>query len=133
MSDPERSALIASLTVVLCLITSSAFAQPDIECPPDSIPEGEPVCYEDYVDTYNPGCNGNPPAFQLIECNTTICGTSGVYDFFDGESAIKMRDMDWFTFTAEFEVDLDWWLVAEYPVAIWLFDAGSDKLSHTCR
>ncbi|MBM3318551.1 MAG: hypothetical protein FJY75_11935 [Candidatus Eisenbacteria bacterium] len=66
-----------------------------IECPAGSMPEGEPVCYPNYLDTYNPGCNGVPPLFQVLEpgCgDIVICGTTGVYLF----GTTLYRDTDWF-------------------------------------
>ncbi len=97
----------------------------DIDCPPDSIPEGEPICYTDYYDAYNPGCNVDPPIFQDIECNTTVCGTSGTYEFFDGGMQTTYRDMDWFTFTTDYVGKFKWEVTAEYPLAIWFMEAGS--------
>jgi len=71
-----------------------------IECPPGSIPEGEPECYENYDDQYNSGCGGTPPVFSVLEpsCDPiVICGTTGVFQF-DG---YDYRDTDWY------EINLD--------------------------
>jgi hypothetical protein len=48
-------------------------------CPPNAIAEGEPTCYDGYVDTYNNGCNIAPYNFSNITFGDTICGTSGNY------------------------------------------------------
>ncbi|MFH1336624.1 MAG: hypothetical protein ABII96_08925, partial [Candidatus Zixiibacteriota bacterium] len=64
----------------------------DVICPPEGIQEGEPVCVDEYVDNYNGGCNSNPVVFQTIDCNTTICGTSGTYLY----TGLNYRDTDWF-------------------------------------
>jgi hypothetical protein len=67
-----------------------------LECPPGAMPEGEPDCYDGYVDTYNGGCNVAPfPVFQVLEpaCDPiVICGTTGVYSF----DSLLYRDTDWF-------------------------------------
>lgn len=55
--------------------------------------EGEPDCYDGYVDMYNAGCGSDPESWQLLPTSPvpyTICGTSGNYD--DNYN----RDTDWF-------------------------------------
>jgi len=32
-----------------------------VECPPGALQEGEPICQDGYVDSYNCGCCGGPP------------------------------------------------------------------------
>jgi hypothetical protein len=93
-----------------------------LQCPPNGIPEGEPACYDGYVDNYNGGCNSSPYIWQNINCGDTICGTSGVY------SANGMRDTDWFRVQAG-AGDLTWTVVAEFPVLIFIMDAGSENCS----
>jgi len=90
----------------------------DVVCPAEGIPEGEPICYDGYIDNYNGGCNSDPYVFQDINCNTIICGTSGVYD------ANYNRDTDWFRFQVS-EGTLTWKVVAEFPVLIFII-AESD-------
>jgi hypothetical protein len=67
-----------------------------LECPPDAIIEGEPICYDGYYDTYNGGCNVLPfPVFQILEPTDpafTICGTTGVFPL----DTLLYRDTDWF-------------------------------------
>ena len=63
----------------------------DVIC--EGVPEGEPICYDGYDDVYNGGCNSDPNIFQILPVGvTTLCGTSGVYDFFGA----TYRDTDWF-------------------------------------
>ena len=66
------------------------------ECPPGSMLEGEPECYEGYNDTYNGGCNATPfPVFQILEPtggDILICGTTGVFQF----NTLLCRDTDWY-------------------------------------
>jgi hypothetical protein len=93
----------------------------DVVCPPEGIPEGEPTCYDDYVDNYNGGCNSSPYIWQNINCNTTICGTSGTYLF----TGLQYRDTDWFRVEAG-DGDLTFKAVAEFPLQTILIDAGSE-------
>jgi hypothetical protein len=67
-----------------------------LTCPPDAAPEGEPPLANGYVDTYNGGCDTDPPVFQWIspESGTdqvTFCGTTG---WFTTDGA-EQRDSDW--------------------------------------
>ena len=48
-------------------------------CPPEAIAEGEPNVVDEYVDTYNGGCNSTPNVFGTITCGQTVCGTAGDY------------------------------------------------------
>lgn len=68
-----------------------------IECPPNSMPEGEPPLVENYVDEYNSGCGGVPPVWQQLPGNATgqldFCGRSGTYLYYGS----AYRDTDWFT------------------------------------
>lgn len=63
---------------------------PCFACQPGDTLEGEPPCHDGYIDTYNGGCNSQPPVFQPIACGETICGAGGTFD--DGWT----RDTDWY-------------------------------------
>jgi hypothetical protein len=65
------------------------------KCPPTSVPEGEVVCSDGYLDTYNAGCNSDPVTVKRLDCepSITVCGTYGT---FDGNFT---RDTDWYEFT----------------------------------
>jgi len=67
-----------------------------LECPPGGQGEGEPPCGDNYVDTYNGGCNSEPPVFQPIygaaDGTAILCGRSGTYSY----SGWSYRDTDWF-------------------------------------
>jgi hypothetical protein len=71
-------------------------------CPPGSQIEGEPVCFDDYKDAYNGGCNSTPNVFSSIQCNqtgsATMCGEYG--GFFHGPSGFDYRDTDWYELDA---------------------------------
>jgi len=84
-----------------------------VQCEPD---EGEPICGNEYDDTYNGGCNSSPPIFQPIACDQTICGTSGTF-LFGGSS---YRDTDWFEITTTGYSDLYWTVEAEFPLQIFV-------------
>ncbi|MGD8450984.1 MAG: hypothetical protein PVJ57_04125 [Phycisphaerae bacterium] len=88
-----------------------------VPCEPN---EGEEVCYDGYDDTYNAGCNSDPPTFQPIACGETICGTSGVFAF--GTSTY--RDMDWYQVTLDHSSIITWSGIAEFPVAMWIKPDG---------
>jgi hypothetical protein len=90
--------------------------------PPEGIPEGEPDCYDGYTDNYNGGCNSSPNVFQDINCNTTINGTSGVYN------TNANRDTDWFRVQVA-DGTLTFKCVAEFPLQTILFDAGTENCS----
>ncbi len=85
------------------------------------VPEGEEDCYDEYVDVTNGGCNSEPPVFGQIACNTTVCGTSGTFLF----ETNNYRDTDWFAFDIAEYSAVTWTVEAEFPVLIFLMDAGS--------
>jgi hypothetical protein len=70
----------------------------DPSCPPGSLLEGEPVCFDGYKDAYNGGCNSTPNVFSSIPCgpsgSTTMCGEYG--GFFHNPSGFDYRDTDWY-------------------------------------
>jgi hypothetical protein len=105
------------------LLNVSIYVPCDVVCPPGGIVDGEPICYDGYVDNYNGGCNSSPFVFETINCGDTICGTSGVYD------AGGYREMDWFRLDLANAATLTWSAVAEFPVALWIIDAGSENCS----
>ena len=95
----------------------------DVECPPDGIPEQEPVCEDDWEDIWNAGCGSEPFVFEEINCNTKICGTSGTF-LIDGTPF--GRDTDWFRLELAEASTITWSVVAEFPVIIFIIDAGSE-------
>jgi hypothetical protein len=89
-------------------------------CPPSAFDEGEPDCYDGYVDTTNVGCNGTAGyIFQHPPFPTAICGTSGNYD----QNAY--RDMDWFEFTINDPMDLAVCVCADFQVRAWILDGNA--------
>ncbi|MFN8176844.1 MAG: hypothetical protein U0167_02900 [bacterium] len=66
-----------------------------VTCPAGSLLEGEPVCADNYYDSYNGGCNSAPPAFTSLPFpiqRLTVCGTYGGF-FYAG---LSYRDTDWY-------------------------------------
>ncbi len=73
----------------------------EVDCPVPcdvicvGVPEGEPTCYDDYVDNYNGGCNSEGWAWSSIPVSpdpSVVCGESGVYAF----GGSTYRDTDWY-------------------------------------
>jgi len=79
-------------------------------CPQGGTPEGEPVCGQDYVDTYNGGCDSSPPVFQPITAGQMVCGESGLFEY-QGQMA---RDTDWYEATLTGIAGLRWYVQAEF-------------------
>ena len=64
-----------------------------IVCDPNMVQEGEPVCANGYVDTFDAGCNSTPASFKTITCGTTVCGNAGTYL---DPNHLPVRDTDWY-------------------------------------
>ena len=94
-----------------------------ILCDPNMVAEGEPVCANGYVDTYDAGCNSTPASFKTIACNTTICGNAGTYKTAGGQDT---RDTDYYQVTVgsgpgvQFTVTVN----AEFPVRVVVLGSG---------
>jgi hypothetical protein len=79
------------------VLNISAPIQPCVvDCPAGALTEGEPDCYDGYVDNFNGGCNSYPYVFSYI-CpqpgeSTVMCGKSGTYLY----GGYTYRDTDWF-------------------------------------
>ncbi len=120
-----------------------------VPCDPEKTPEGEPVCGDEYDDTYNGGCNSTVPVFQSIACGARICGESGTFlvqgdipcvddiDCPEGETCdlvsgfctggpypFGSRDTDWYEIVLDQEVTIVWDVVAEFPLQMLLIDSG---------
>ncbi len=93
-----------------------------VPCPMGGTPEGEPVCGDEYVDTYNYGCFMDEPVFpddwlQIID-GQTYCAEMGTYT----SGGSDLRDWDWYYYEipageaklvravvdAEFTADVYW-------------------------
>lgn len=65
---------------------------PVCNCSPST--EGEPDCFDEYVDATNGGCNSTPAVFSTITANTPVCGRGGTYLF----GGAQYRDTDWYQY-----------------------------------
>ena len=118
--------------------------------------EGEPICYFNYVDTYNAGCNlCDPPgsscyteAFTDIECGEYIKGTAGTYEGYpdcttnsdcdpleeciDGKctgDTVNFRDTDWYKFSVTTTTSVQWCVYAEFPALTGIINTFA---THNC-
>ena len=94
----------------------------DVVCPTGGIPEDEPICTDDWEDIWNGGCNSDPYVFEDVNCGDIICGTSGTFDYYGD----NYRDTDWFRVELTNPATLSWKVVAEFPLLIFIIDAGSE-------
>jgi hypothetical protein len=85
------------------------------------VPEGEPVCTDDYIDTYNSGCNHALQAFLPIDCNDMICGESGTYLYKGSE----YRDTDWYEINVPVDTRITVTFRAEFAGAVGFIEAAS--------
>ena len=105
-------------------------------CPPEGTPEGEPVCHDGYIDTYNNGCFTDPdwtfPDDWLhIEENEVLCGQMGTYT--TGEQ--NLRDFDWYYYHLSDPVALvEAHVKGEFQPDVYLLDATCPPtvISHSC-
>ncbi len=88
----------------------------DVVCPAGSQIEGEPACYDGYMDNYNGGCNSS--GWFAVAGDSSgvadICGLSDTY-LYNGAS---WRDTDWFDCVGNGQV-ATMTVVAEFPVQIY--------------
>ena len=64
--------------------------------PPECQPEGEPDCFDGYVDVYDPGCDGATPVFLALEGGDIVCGAFGTFHENPDGSGAELRDSDWY-------------------------------------
>ena len=89
-----------------------------IPCPPNSIPEGEPICYDGYIDVFNGGCDADTVAFSPIVFCETVCGRGGFFD----TGYEHVPEYDWYEIDVPDDTVLTWTVEAEYPVGAWIVD-----------
>jgi len=89
-------------------------------CADIDVLEDEPPLVEGYVDTYNAGCDADPPVFQFVEPPVGddvlwLCGDSGYF----GEGLQPEHDTDWFQMVAMGdEVRIDMFAPYGFPVRL---------------
>ncbi len=89
-------------------------------CPPEGVDEGEPICYDGYVDEFNGGCNADLQLFSPVAPGQTVCGTSGI--FFGPVE--QEPDFDWYEVKVTADSLLSWNSHAEFPAAAWIVDGS---------
>lgn len=95
-------------------------------CPAGALIEGEPICYDGYVDVYNGGCNSVPQVWQSIPAAPvlTICGTTGVYD------VSTSRDTDWYEVELTEDAQVTLRMCSGYPMVFgFIAVAPCDEIS----
>ena len=92
----------------------------NIECPAESVAEGEVDCFDGYYDVVNGGCNTSPPLFGTIYPEEIVCGTSGTF-LYEG---INHRDSDWFQFTLPDSSRVTVSGETEFYASLMILDAG---------
>jgi hypothetical protein len=100
-------------------LVTSLCAQSCVQCPPNSIPENEPACYDNYIDITNGGCNSTPPVFGSIACGQTVCGTAGNYLVVVNDTLTEnWRDTDWYELVLTAPANVTATVVADFPVQL---------------
>jgi len=92
----------------------------DATCPPGGIPEGEPICGDDYEDMFNGGCNSITPVFSHVSDGDVICGESGTY-IFEGSD---YRDTDWYEIGMGSAGTLSMTCCADFPLLMFIIQAA---------
>jgi hypothetical protein len=80
--------------------------------------EGEPVCADEYDDSYNGGCNSVPEVFQDILADQIMLAQAGTF-LYSGNS---YRDTDWFRFVVADDRILTFTAVGEFDIQLFLID-----------
>jgi hypothetical protein len=96
-----------------CELTINCIGCP---CPDDALLENESNCGLPSNFT-NGGCNYDPPAFSLIACGQTVCGSAA----FDGST----RDTDWYQVSIINTTTLSWTVSAEFSALIGLVNTAT--------
>ena len=90
-------------------------------CPANGLPEGEPVCTDDYVDEFNGGCDAKTEAFSPISMCDTICGEGGVFEV----GAELVPEFDWYEITLDEFTVLNWTVESEFPIISAIVDGNT--------
>jgi hypothetical protein len=96
-----------------------------LECPAGALLEGEPDCYDGYLDVFNGGCNSTPPVYSTLAGSAggapfSVCGTSGNFSL--GSTAY--RDTDWYEITLAEPNTISVACAAQFPVAVYILDGN---------
>ena len=89
-----------------------------ILCPAGSTVEGEPVCFDNYVDTFNGGCDAETVAFSPISMCESICGQGGAFV----QDLSIVPEFDWYEISVDSATELTWTVEAEFPIVTAIVD-----------
>ncbi len=116
----------AEVTEYECLVMAGTWTGQGVSCadepccPTGTVPENEPQCFDEYVDTVNGGCFSEPPVFGVANCNETVCGTTGTFLL----AGVTYRDTDWFEFTVTDWSTVILTLEGDFPQQLFLLAKG---------
>ncbi len=98
----------------------------DVTFSSDAMPEGEPPLANDYVDTYNTGCNADPPILQNIDSfqpDTGCLNIAGISGYLRPAYSYFSRDTDWYSVIAS-GTEIKASIIAEAPFSLFVNAAG---------
>ena len=90
-------------------------------CPANGIPEGEPVCTDNYLDEFNGGCDAKTQSFSPISMCDAICGKGGVFAV--GPELVP--EFDWYEITLDVATELSWTVESEFPILAAIVDGNA--------
>ncbi|MHC5115312.1 MAG: hypothetical protein ACYTGP_12895 [Planctomycetota bacterium] len=91
-----------------CVMSLAVLAGAGPVCDGTETPEGEPVCADGYVDSFNGGLNSDPPTYSPIVCGESVCGETGNF-MVDG---VQNRDTDWYFLALAENTEVTWTVTA---------------------
>jgi hypothetical protein len=97
-----------------------------VTCPAGSLLEGEPICGDNYYDSYNGGCNSSPPVFSILPTPTvghdvTVCGHYGGFLY----NGLSYRDTDWYQITLPQAASIGWSVLGEAQTLIGIINGNN--------
>jgi hypothetical protein len=92
-----------------------------VPCPENSVPEGEQICSDEYIDVFNGGCAVANPAFSFLQMGTTVCGHSGVFLV----NLEATGDWDFYEVHVGNVTTLTWSVRAEFRTRIRIYKGGA--------
>jgi len=93
-----------------------------VPCPAGAMVEGEPVCSDNYYDSFNGGCNSVPPVFEVLPFTlVTVCGTYGGFLY----SGLSYRDTDWYEIHIPTSQTVTWTAIGETDTLIGIINGNA--------
>jgi len=97
---------------------------PPVECPPNSLIEGEPLCQDNYTDNYNGGCNSTPVIWQSLSPQANNCAVMCGHSCTYLNGGASTRDTDWYL-SVGCGTTISYSMTADFPFMQALF-TGTD-------